>query len=55
MRCLTAYVEDFDVDHARRGDFLTVIPKPISVDTCVVQMEYDLPAEKRMGLRPLHS
>ena len=53
MLCMTAYFEDFDVDRARRGGFLTVIPKPISADTFVVQIEYYLPAEKRMVLRPL--
>jgi hypothetical protein len=47
--------EPFDVDRARRCSFLTVIPKPISADTFVVQIEYYLPAEKRMVLRPLYS
>jgi CheY-like chemotaxis protein len=54
MLCMTAYFEDFDVDRARRCGFLTVIPKPISADTFVIQIEYYLPAEKRMVLRPLH-
>jgi hypothetical protein len=53
MLCMTAFFEDFDVDRARRCSFLTVIPKPISADTFVVQIEYYLPAEKRMVLRPL--
>jgi CheY-like chemotaxis protein len=55
MLCMTAFFEDFDADRARRCGFLTVIPKPISADTLVVQIEYYLPAEKRMVLRPLHS
>jgi CheY-like chemotaxis protein len=54
MLCMTAFFEDFDADHARRCGFLTVIPKPISADTFVVQIEYYLPAEKRMVLRPRH-
>jgi CheY-like chemotaxis protein len=54
MLRMTAYFEDFDVDRARRCGFLTVIPKPISADTFVVQIEYFLPAEKRMVRRPLH-
>jgi two-component system, cell cycle response regulator DivK len=52
LLCMTAYFEDFDADRARRCGFLTVIPKPISADTFVVQIEYYLPAEKRMVLRP---
>jgi CheY-like chemotaxis protein len=52
MLCMTAFFEDFDADRARRCGFLTVIPKPISADTFVVQIEYYLPAEKRMVLRP---
>jgi CheY-like chemotaxis protein len=52
MLCMTAYFEDFDVDRARRCSFLTVIPKPINADTFVVQIEYYLPAEKRLVLRP---
>jgi len=51
---MTAYFEDFDVDRARRCGFLTVIPKPISADTFMIQIEYFLPAEKRMVLQPLH-
>jgi CheY-like chemotaxis protein len=50
MLCMTAYFEDFDVDRARRCSFLAVIPKPISADTFVVQIEYYLPAEKRLVL-----
>jgi CheY-like chemotaxis protein len=55
LLCMTASFEDFDADRARRCGFLTVIPKPISADILVVQIEYYLPAEKRMVLRPLHS
>jgi hypothetical protein len=51
---MTAFSEDLDPDRAWRCGFLTVIPKPISADTFVVQIEYYLPAEKRMVLRPLH-
>jgi CheY-like chemotaxis protein len=54
MLCMTAFFEDLDPDRAWRCGFLTVIPKPISADTFVVQIEYYLPAEKRMVLRPLH-
>jgi two-component system, cell cycle response regulator DivK len=53
MLCITAFFEEFDPDRARRCGFLTVIPKPISPDTFVFQIEYYLPAEKRMVLRPL--
>jgi two-component system, cell cycle response regulator DivK len=52
--CITAFFEALDPDRARRCGFLTVIPKPISADTFVLQIEYYLPAEKRMVLRPLH-
>jgi CheY-like chemotaxis protein len=54
MLCMTAFFEDLEPDRARRCGFLTVIPKPISADTFVIQIEYYLPAEKRMVLRPLH-
>jgi two-component system, cell cycle response regulator DivK len=52
MLCMTAFFGDFDADRAQRCGFLTVVPKPISAETFVVQIEYYLPAEKRMVLRP---
>jgi CheY-like chemotaxis protein len=55
LLCITAFCEDLDPDRARRCGFLTVIPKPINADTFVVQIEYYLPAEKRLVLRPVHS
>ena len=49
--CLTGMFHALDPNRARSCGFMTVIPKPITVETFVLQVESHLPPDKRMVLR----